>query len=333
MKKTGFFFFLLVSLTLCGCQKNVDVNSVDADSVKYHKETVEYTSDEEVPSPEETITLDGKKYKLVSWNDEVVETINGYDTKTREEKFENVLSDKIVIPETKKIDGQEYYLDDVKKTSSEKRNVKLPKTMTYIDEQPDEVFTEAYWDEKSESYVDITYHLVDSNTTESWVDDLIVSLTTYDYDTYNYVLNGALVTATDDVINISGAEEQILAYANMNSSEYRLYGAYWDGGVYQNGDTLSRNAIAYGSRLQRTVEAYYEAAAELPSLDNVIVTYITKVANPDKDINTICRTFLYEQDRTTEITVITIGVVIGIIFVLLLLFKLKKGNEKEDKNV
>lgn len=329
MKKSRLFFFLWGVLILGGCQKNVDVNDVDTNDIRYHVETVEYTSGEDISSPEET-TVDGKKYFLVAQEDKELETVKGYDLETFEEEFKNVVADKVEIPKTKKIDDRLYALDDISVSSSDTRKIQLTNTMTYSDTYPDEVITDTYFDQDTETSIDVVYQLVDFHEEQSWIDDLEVPLTVYDYDAYAYMINGAMVTSTDAALNISGAEDEILAYANMNPSDYQLYGAYWTGGVYENGDTLCRNAVAYGRRIQRTVEAYYVADVELPALDNVKVSYICKVENPEKDIIKMCRTLVYREDTSTRVIVITVGVVIGIIFVLLLLLKLRK---KEIKNV
>lgn len=330
MKKLRLFFFLLGVLILGGCQKNIDVHEVNSDDIRYHIETEEYISGEDISSPEESIAVDGKKYILVAQENKELETVKGYDLVTFEDEFKNVIAAKVDIPKTKMIDGQSYVLDEISILPSDTRKKQLTKTMTYSDTYPEEMITDTYFDQETENSIDVVYQLVDFNEEQSWIDDLEVPLTVYDYDAYTYMINGAMVTGTNEGLNISNAEKEILAYANMNPSDYQLLGAYWTGDAYEYGDTLCRNAVAYGRRIQRTVEAYYAADVELPALDNVKVSYICKKENPEKDIIKMCRTLVYREDNSTRIIVITVGLVIGIIFVLLLLLKLRK---KEKKNV
>ena len=323
MKRKLLFFFLLGALVFNGCQRSVDVSEINQDDPEYHVETFEVRSDNDI-KPESEIVIEGKKYSLIDYEDKILDTVKGYDIETMTETFQNVVKDVTPISEIMKKDNLTYILKDISNTDGPERQEKITKSMTYTDMFPEEIFVEKYMDDISKKEVEVTYHLVDYTSSQAWVDDLNVPLTIYDYDSYYYQIGNSFVTSTDDSIDISGAETDILAFAGMDTSIYQLYGAYWNGNVINN----QRNAIAYGSRLQTTYEAIYEAKANLPKLSTAAATYEYKVANPEKDVQIIQRKAVYKENRVPFVVIVSVSFVVIILIILLFVNKLRK---KEDK--
>ena len=324
MKK--FLFSLLLGMAGClflGCSQPTidDVKNGDDLGNRYLVRTEEIDS-KEAELPDQQIEVDGRKYNLVDYSDEIKDLVMKTDTKTLEKK--NILDDSADFPEKEDIDGTSYELTDVQYTKEELRTQKVTDQRIYTGETPDETISQTVTDDLTGEDINVTLYPTNTVTEEIWTDDFQLPLTFYDYDAYTYYAGSELITADDNNIYYQGKENALLAAASLDPEDYIINYVVWNGPAYQGTDSLQRNAIAYGRRKITEYTVDYEGIAEFPQTYTATATYTAEI--PEESHFILHRTMIYEHSY--PILGLSLGAAIFLAFILILIFVIKK----KDKN-
>lgn len=191
---------------------------------QYFYESEVFTGNEDEYQPEETVTIDGVTYSLVS--KELIEQAAEERTEFKETVVEyKDVEAGVVLPQEKEI------------------------TFTDVDTKQE---VKAVLQCENEKVV-----------AERWSEDFKFPITISNYDADMFILNNKEIPKDADLIDYA---DDFLEFLRLDPGAYRISSIEWNGGSYEEGGMIKRNATATGSKYVRDVNVTYGGTVTLPSI-------------------------------------------------------------------
>ena len=317
--------------------------SVSGDTLTMTKEIISLDRNEQIDFAE-TITEDGKTYRLIDVSSSVIS-----DTAVTEEQVLSVQREEIVadksasIADTYTQDGVTYSLKDVQFQPHEITNYTATVTEDVLlgpaVSQPDadDSITVPYHIDEYDLTLDCTLPLSSvSSGSPYWLDDIRIPMQIYDTGALYMEFNGQVLPFDGSTPPLAGFEDLFLDYLGLSGDTYRLTSAVWDGEPYTENGTECRDAIISGSRLVSDYTAHYGGEITLPpfTVYDATATYeAVQTVETGETEYTIQAVAQYEEDHST-LTAVIIGAAVGIIGIaaavaIILAILAKKRKRKE----
>ena len=317
--------------------------SVSGDTLTMTKEIISLDRNEQIDFAE-TITEDGKTYRLIDVSSSVIS-----DTAVTEEQVLSVQREEIVadksasIADTYTQDGVTYSLKDVQfqpheitdYTATVTEDVLLGPAVSQPD--ADDSITVPYHIDEYDLTLDCTLPLSSvSSGSPYWLDDVRIPMQIYDTGALYMEFNGQVLPFDGSTPPLAGFEDLFLDYLGLSGDTYRLTSAVWDGEPYTENGTECRDAIISGSRLVSDYTAHYGGEITLPpfTVYDATATYeAVQTVETGETEYTIQAVAQYEEDHST-LTAVIIGAAVGIIGIaaavaIILAILAKKRKRKE----
>ena len=317
--------------------------SVSGDTLTMTKEIISLDRNEQIDFAE-TITEDGKTYRLIDVSSSVIS-----DTAVTEEQVLSVQREEIVadksasIADTYTQDGVTYSLKDVHfqpheitdYTATVTEDVLLGPAVSQPD--ADDSITVPYHIDEYDLTLDCTLPLSSvSSGSPYWLDDVRIPMQIYDTGALYMEFNGQVLPFDGSTPPLAGFEDLFLDYLGLSGDTYRLTSAAWDGDPYTENGTECRDAIISGSRLVSDYTAHYGGEITLPpfTVYDATATYeAVQTVETGETEYTIQAVAQYEEDHST-LTAVIIGAAVGIIGIaaavaIILAILAKKRKRKE----
>lgn len=317
--------------------------SVSGDTLTMTKEIISLDRNEQIDFAE-TITEDGKTYRLIDVSSSVIS-----DTAVTEEQVlsvqrEETVADKSAsIADTYTQDGVTYSLKDVQfqpheitdYTATVTEDVLLGPAVSQPD--ADDSITVPYHIDEYDLTLDCTLPLSSvSSGSPYWLDDVRIPMQIYDTGALYMEFNGQVLPFDGSTPPLAGFEDLFLDYLGLSGDTYRLTSAVWDGEPYTENGTECRDAIISGSRLVSDYTAHYGGEITLPpfTVYDATATYeAVQTVETGETEYTIQAVAQYEEDHST-LTAVIIGAAVGIIGIaaavaIILAILAKKRKRKE----
>lgn len=335
----------LISLSVLNQSLNVYAESEVSGVTENENNTITVTSfytgnsEDDVKDPDNEFFYNDKKYKLRDYADEVIEEI----PITEHVVIENIESG---LPESSvkaekninHIYQDKYYdfkLENISYTADPLRYEDIEEIIQCTsDDEITESLNSTYTDEITGREIEIELKLQSKNVTDDYWKDFQIPMVIYGYDADYYMLSGTRFELSDDVLDISGKEQAILSYLNLDPGDYRIHSTVWDGQPYEVNGQIRRNAYAVGQRRIENIDLVYKAEkVEMPQ------TY-TATEKYGADINTT-NSFQYKHtvkavyapDNIAAIVKVSVFVFLFLLIIVIILFIVaKKKREKEETN-
>lgn len=199
-----------------------------------------------------------------------------------------------------------------------------------------------YYDSATKKEITVTLPLKEVSLKDewSWLDDVVIPIKVIAYDSDYYQFGDVLIPYNEEKIELSGKQEDLLKSLGLDTEQYRIESFRWDGDVYTENGVQYRNAVASGSRYVATYRAYYEDAVSLPDAPGYVATGYYEgvqevVTNQTEYV--FEPTVLYEKEKQPLtvrqiIAIISAGSLLIALFIIGLLFLLKKKRKEGQKN-
>ena len=320
--------------------------SVSGDTLTMMKEIISLDRNEQIEFAE-TITEDGKTYRLIDVSSSVIS-----DTAVTEEQVLSVQREEIVadksasIADTYTQDGVTYSLKDIQfqpheitdYTATVTEDVLLGPAVSQPD--ADDSITVPYHIDEYDLTLDCTLPLSSvSSGSPYWLDDVRIPMQIYDTGALYMEFNGQIIPFDGSTPPLAGFENLFLGYLGLSGDTYRLTSAVWDGESYTENGTECRDAIISGSRLVSDYTAHYGGEITLPpfTVYDATATYETvQTVETGETEYTIQAVAQYEEDPST-LTAVIIGAAVGIIGIaaavaVILAILAKRRKRKETSN-
>lgn len=320
--------------------------SVSGDTLTMMKEIISLDRNEQIEFAE-TITEDGKTYRLIDVSSSVIS-----DTAVTEEQVLSVQREEIVadksasIADTYTQDGVTYSLKDIQfqpheitdYTATVTEDVLLGPAVSQPD--ADDSITVPYYIDEYDLTLDCTLPLSSvSSGSPYWLDDVRIPMQIYDTGALYMEFNGQVLPFDGSTPPLAGFENLFLGYLGLSGDTYRLTSAVWDGESYTENGTECRDAIISGSRLVSDYTAHYGGEITLPpfTVYDATATYETvQTVETGETEYTIQAVAQYEEDPST-LTAVIIGAAVGIIGIaaavaVILAILAKRRKRKETSN-
>ena len=317
--------------------------SVSGDTLTMMKEIISLDRNEQIEFAE-TITEDGKTYRLIDVSSSVIS-----DTAVTEEQVLSVQREEIVadksasIADTYTQDGVTYSLKDIQfqpheitdYTATVTEDVLLGPAVSQPD--ADDSITVPYHIDEYDLTLDCTLPLSSvSSGSPYWLDDVRIPMQIYDTGALYMEFNGQVLPFDGSTPPLAGFENLFLDYLGLSGDTYRLTSAVWDGDPYTENGTECRDAIISGSRLVSDYTAHYGGEITLPpfTVYDATATYeAVQTVETGETEYTIQAVAQYEEDHST-LTAVILGAAVGIIGIaaavaVILAILVKKRKRKE----
>ena len=317
--------------------------SVSGDTLTMMKEIISLDRNEQIEFAE-TITEDGKTYRLIDVSSSVIS-----DTAVTEEQVLSVQREEIVadksasIADTYTQDGVTYSLKDIQfqpheitdYTATVTEDVLLGPAVSQPD--ADDSITVPYHIDEYDLTLDCTLPLSSvSSGSPYWLDDVRIPMQIYDTGALYMEFNGQVLPFDGSTPPLAGFEDLFLDYLGLSGDTYRLTSAVWDGDPYTENGTECRDAIISGSRLVSDYTAHYGGEITLPpfTVYDATATYeAVQTVETGETEYTIQAVAQYEEDHST-LTAVILGAAVGIIGIaaavaVILAILAKKRKRKE----
>lgn len=317
--------------------------SVSGDTLTMMKEIISLDRNEQIEFAE-TITEDGKTYRLIDVSSSVIS-----DTAVTEEQVLSVQREEIVadksasIADTYTQDGVTYSLKDIQfqpheitdYTATVTEDVLLGPAVSQPD--ADDSITVPYHIDEYDLILDCTLPLSSvSSGSPYWLDDVRIPMQIYDTGALYMEFNGQVLPFDGNTPPLAGFENLFLDYLGLSGDTYRLTSAVWDGDPYTENGTECRDAIISGSRLVSDYTAHYGGEITLPpfTVYDATATYeAVQTVETGETEYTIQAVAQYEEDHST-LTAVILGAAVGIIGIaaavaVILAILAKKRKRKE----
>lgn len=317
--------------------------SVSGDTLTMMKEIISLDRNEQIEFAE-TITEDGKTYRLIDVSSSVIS-----DTAVTEEQVLSVQREEIVadksasIADTYTQDGVTYSLKDIQfqpheitdYTATVTEDVLLGPAVSQPD--ADDSITVPYHIDEYDLTLDCTLPLSSvSSGSPYWLDDVRIPMQIYDTGALYMEFNGQVLPFDGSTPPLAGFENLFLDYLGLSGDTYRLTSAVWDGESYTENGTECRDAIISGSRLVSDYTAHYGGEITLPpfTVYDATATYeAVQTVETGETEYTIQAVAQYEEDHST-LTAVILGAAVGIIGIaaavaVILAILAKKRKRKE----
>lgn len=317
--------------------------SVSGDTLTMMKEIISLDRNEQIEFAE-TITEDGKTYRLIDVSSSVIS-----DTAVTEEQVLSVQREEIVadksasIADTYTQDGVTYSLKDIQfqpheitdYTATVTEDVLLGPAVSQPD--ADDSITVPYHIDEYDLTLDCTLPLSSvSSGSPYWLDDVRIPMQIYDTGALYMEFNGQVLPFDGSTPPLAGFENLFLDYLGLSGDTYRLTSAVWDGDPYTENGTECRDAIISGSRLVSDYTAHYGGEITLPpfTVYDATATYeAVQTVETGETEYTIQAVAQYEEDHST-LTAVILGAAVGIIGIaaavaVILAILAKKRKRKE----
>lgn len=332
-KRRGICTALILSLLLT----MVPLQVFAADTTK--ELTISASSEEEAKSKaeekfKETIKEDGKKYKLLNMEYEVIDT-----------KYLDQIEKKIKLKEEPKKsmtdNGVKYTLKSFETEERNKEGIEEQVVTAYEDYDHaisvQDVPTTKTVKEvnqatgKEEEVVCQFTEITSAGTTT--VDKTMV-ITFTDYDSAYFSWNGQLLPHNDEVPPLKGQEASLLAYVGASDGSI-VTNFWWNGQPYTSNGVLCRDAAATVRQPVPMYRANYRGTMEIPKETIYKAVYEAPDEKGEKEV-TIKASAVYEQDHFVQYVIVAgIGLIIliGLIVLILMLLSKKKKEEKSEEKI
>lgn len=317
--------------------------SVSGDTLTMTKEIISLDRNEQIEFAE-TITEDGKTYRLIDVSSSVISDTAVTDEQVLSVQREEIVADKSAsIADTYTQDGVTYSLKDVQfqpheitdYTATVTEDVLLGPAVS----QPDanNSITVPYHIDEYDLTLDCTLPLSSvSSGSPYWLDDVRIPMQIYDTGALYMEFNGQVLPFDGSTPPLAGFENLFLDYLGLSGDTYRLTSAVWDGDPYTENGTECRDAIISGSRLVSDYMAHYGGEITLPpfTVYDATATYgAVQTVETGETEYTIQAVAQYEEDPST-LTAVIIGATVGIIGIaatvaVILAILAKKRKRKE----
>lgn len=317
--------------------------SVSGDTLTMMKEIISLDRNEQIEFAE-TITEDGKTYRLIDVSSSVIS-----DTAVTEEQVLSVQREEIVadksasIADTYTQDGVTYSLKDIQfqpheitdYTATVTEDVLLGPAVSQPD--ADDSITVPYHIDEYDLTLDCTLPLSSvSSGSPYWLDDVRIPMQIYDTGALYMEFNGQVLPFDGSTPPLAGFENLFLDYLGLSGDTYRLTSVVWDGDPYTENGTECRDAIISGSRLVSDYTAHYGGEITLPpfTVYDATATYeAVQTVETGETEYTIQAVAQYEEDHST-LTAVILGAAVGIIGIaaavaVILAILAKKRKRKE----
>lgn len=343
----GFLVCLLMvnGLGICASAKEIqcdEINHDDEDGIAlvyyYESEEEKNPNEEIINSLEEKIEIEGKKYELSDYFDEVIQKKENRQQVVKKIKKENLTKKEYEAKDTHEfvIDGRSYSfkLSDIEYTKQPIETQELSVSSQYINETiPSEMEAEFIDKRTGKKLKTVLPYASKEVTGTTWL-DIQIPMTVFVYDAVYYDINGTKIYKDSlGNLDIKGKESAILNYLGLNSSQYQLNSVAWNGEAYTVDGEMRRNAVAYGKCKANIEKVTFADEVELPQLYTATMTYKAEI--PDG-------TFLYQHqftanyklvDHTKLYIVISVAVIFLLILLVLILWILAKRKREEKRDV
>ena len=331
-KRRGICTALILSLLLT----MVPLQVFAADTTK--ELTVRASSEEEAKSKaeekfKETIKEDGKKYKLLDIEYEVVET-----------KYLDKIEKKVELKEEPKKtiteNGMNYTLKSFEKEERNKDGIDEQVVTAYEDYDhaisaqdvpATKKVKEVNQATGKEQEVECQFTEV-TNVGTTTVDKTMV-ITFTDYDSAYFSWNGQLLPHNDEVPPLKGQEASLLAYVGA-SEESVVTNFWWNGQPYTSNGVLCRDAAATVRQPVPMYRANYRGTMEIPKETIYKAIYEAPDEKGEMEV-TVKASAMYEEDTFVQYVIaagIGLLVLIGLIVLILMILRKKKKEEKSEEN-
>lgn len=317
--------------------------SVSGDTLTMMKEIISLDRNEQIEFAE-TITEDGKTYRLIDVSSSVIS-----DTAVTEEQVLSVQREEIVADKSASIantytqDGVTYSLKDIQfqpheitdYTATVTEDVLLGPAVSQPD--ADDSITAPYHIDEYDLTLDCTLPLSSvSSGSPYWLDDVRIPMQIYDTGALYMEFNGQVLPFDGSTPPLAGFENLFLDYLGLSGDTYRLTSAVWDGDPYTENGTECRDAIISGSRLVSDYTAHYGGEITLQpfTVYDATATYeAVQTVETGETEYTIQAVAQYEEDHST-LTAVILGAAVGIIGIaaavaVILAILAKKRKRKE----
>ena len=333
-KVSSLFLSLLVLLSCLSAPASVFAN----DNNTYSEEITISKTDLDDYIPDKEIKVDGKTYKYVDY-DIVKELPSTFTVKKEDLKSKDYTAEQSAVnPDNKSSNGKLISTEFEEETEGS-RNTTVTKELKYSAVQMDyslpQSYQTEYKDTETDKAVTTSLKLVSVNKSNPyWIDtnSMEGTVTGYDALVYNLANSNVQIPKNAESPNFKGYENAILKSLNLNSDNYRITGASWNGEAYYNSDNILCRNCTYSLQLRVfDATAIYESEINLP--DKVTYTAISTYA--DEDADKLILSLNYEQVKDNTKTIV-IGAVLGVLVLSLLiaavLIYLSRHKKEVDKN-
>ena len=207
---------------------------------------------------------------MTSFAEDNKEEATEKETLTYESPVFTENGDAFIPEETKIVNGKEYHLVStrIRNAKKEGENTYAQVTITYDLEGDDTVPDTAdvpLIDE--ESGVEFERELSIVNVEEisrGWSDTFSFPVTVSGYGADSFYLGDMEIPGDADLLDYG---EELLKLVGLSKEYYRVDHVEWDGGPYEDGEVICRNASAGGSKLIRSVKAKYGGQIRTPDIE------------------------------------------------------------------
>lgn len=336
MKKLSLLFlFVLIGSSLTAYAESEDLESKYYEGKTYiHK--IRYQSEDENQKKnfEQSISVDGKKFKLshvkykVHGKNPVEEVVIHKEEK---EVFEN---QEFTPQQTLQKDGITYQISDITETKMEPYRQKVSTYNEYqyyvTNESVPNTKNVMAKNQKSGKEENVSCKLQKVyKKGDTWVDSYI-DIRFQDYDSLVFHWNGMDIVNNQTSEPLKGYESQLLESVNLNASSGKVLRTYWVSDPYTENNTVYRKARADISKKVPVYKAEYVGEISTP-MTKKSISYIGKKESTTDFIYDIEAKAIYERDFSDMVKYIGIGILIVILLVVFILFLLaKKRKEKKE---
>lgn len=332
-----FLLILIMSSSLTAYAESEELES------KYYKgktyiHKIKYQSEDENEKKDfdQSISVDGKKYKL----SHVKYKVNGKKpieevVVHKEEKvvFEN---QEFTPEQTIQKDGITYQLSDVTETAVEPYKQKVTAYNEYqyyvTNESVPNTKNATVKNEKSGKQENVSCKLQRVyKKGDTWVDSYI-DIRFKDYNSLVFQWNGVNIVNNQTSEPLKGYESQLLKSVNLDTTSGKVKRTYWVSEPYTENDTVYRKARADISKKVPVYRAEYVGEISTPMMKKNI-SYIGKKESTTEFIYDIEAKAVYERDFSDMFKYIGIGIgiLIVVLLIVLILYLLAKKRKEENE--
>lgn len=337
LKAIGFCATLILFTGMCFQTVNASEQTDSKAEIDYDyiKEDTVLTSHSTL-QPEDielyqSLNVDGKKYKLEKYADNVTENIVTLEDSVQKENLAaKSWKPEKVLPVKYNDKEVQLTLDHVEYAKEAARAEDIEVTQEYDQGEVQASITYDYTDAMTDQTVQVQLILQEQSTIrQEWRSILKIPITIYDYDAGYYEFSGyEFYLGSDGQLDIRGKEQAILDYLGLNSGKNRITGIQWSGDSYVSDGIVCRQAIATGDQLIDRIEATYAGSVECPQTYTGMAYYSGEV--PDGTY-THHLTLYYSVQRNPTVLILSVALVVILIAAVAILFIIKNKKKQEPK--
>lgn len=338
---------ILLSLSVKAAAGLKETASRELKDAEYNGRIYTYAVEKqfEVPDEDTDVTAGFEKevngLELQDISVRTVDTIPGTELKTLEETRDYkglTEKDKSKIAKTLKVGGETYELSGI--TWSAEPNIEhVDYTVEYgyqtEEPEPAQTYEYTYTSPvtKKENTVTLPFMRLEKGDA-AWKDGFSAIVTFHNLDGKYFTLGSHEFVYDKDSISFSEADSaELIRMLGYDAGKYRFTSARWQGKEYKDKDGITcRDAYAAGQQYASSYKAVYADDVENGKLYTAHAVYTCEVEAPAEEAppTYVVQATAYYQKADIPLLV-TIGIVIGVVLVVAIIYILSRKQKKEVK--